>query len=103
MTLACESTPKVDTRKVPEVFPAAIVHVLEVVATELLLVVSETEIPPAGAGDAIDTVPVELAPEMTVVGLSFRLASGCGLPRVKFVDVADPVFPAASVATADRR
>jgi len=50
--------------------PAATVTVEGTVATEGLLLLSDTEIPPLGAAPVSFTVPVELAPPTTVLGMS---------------------------------
>ena len=55
----------------PEVLPCGTTTVAGTVAEELVLA-SVTEMPPAGAAAPIVTVPVEIPPPETVVGLSTR-------------------------------
>ena len=64
--------------KVPVVAPAAIVTLAGVVA-ELLLSDNVTTAPPLGAGPFNVTVPVELAPPVTVVGFRVKEVSAPGL------------------------
>jgi hypothetical protein len=56
--------------KVALVAPAGIVTVEGAVATEGLLLTSDTEIPPLGATPLSFTVPVEVLPPTTVVGVT---------------------------------
>jgi hypothetical protein len=64
------ATPLVVTVKVVDVLPAGTVTLAGTVAAELPLE-SVTTAPPVGAGELSVTVPVELAPPVTLVG--FRL------------------------------
>jgi hypothetical protein len=66
------------TTKVIEVFPAGIVTVAGTVAP-LSLLARVTTKPPVGAAAEIFTVPVEVLPPVTVVGLSVSDASAGGL------------------------
>jgi hypothetical protein len=63
-------TPKAVTVNVAEVEPAATVTDAGTVAADVSELVSETLEPPEGAGPLSVTVPVEVAPLVTVVGLS---------------------------------
>jgi hypothetical protein len=56
--------------KVALVAPAGIVAVEGALATEGLLLTSDTEIPPLGATPLSFTVPVEVLPPTTVVGVT---------------------------------
>jgi len=67
-----EVTPRLVTVKVPVVAPAAIVIVAGTVATAGVPEVKLTVRPPTGAGLLIVTVPVEVDPPGTDVGLSER-------------------------------
>ena len=60
---------------VARVCPAGIVTEVGTVATFVLLLLSRTTAPPAGAGAFSDTVPVLLLPPTTVLGLSVRDSS----------------------------
>ena len=68
--VAVEATPRVVTVKVADVLPAATVTLAGTVAAAVLLLLSVTETPPAGAAAFSRTVPVELLPPTTLVGLS---------------------------------
>jgi hypothetical protein len=68
-----EATLRLVTVNVPVVFPAATVTLAGTVAAAVLLLVSATEAPPVGAAALSVTVPVELAPPTTLVGLSDTL------------------------------
>ena len=62
-------TANVVTVKLAEVCPPGTLTMPGTVATDELLVASVTEIPPAGAGELRNTVPVALVPPRTLVGL----------------------------------
>jgi hypothetical protein len=64
-----EATPRDVTLKVADVDPAGTVTLAGTVATAVLLLVSTTEAPPVGAAPFKRTVPVELLPPTTLVGL----------------------------------
>jgi len=71
-------TPEVVIVNVTEVFPAATVAVAGTTA-EALSLLSDTTAPPVGAGLFSVSVPVELLPPTTLVGLTLtavRLATG---------------------------
>jgi hypothetical protein len=70
------------------VAPAATIAVPVTVATAVLLDVTVTIAPPVGAGPVRVTVPAELAPADTVVGLSERAeTSGAAIARVAFFEL----------------
>ncbi|PWB65156.1 MAG: hypothetical protein C3F14_05800, partial [Deltaproteobacteria bacterium] len=69
VTLLEEVTVFVVTWNVAVVEPAATTTVDGTVAVDVLLLVNDTEAPPAGAGPFSVTVPVETVPPFTVVGL----------------------------------
>ena len=69
--------------------PAATVTVEGTVATEGLLLLSDTEIPPLGAAPVSFTVPVELAPPTTVLGMSDSELN-TGAVTVSVADFTDP-------------
>jgi hypothetical protein len=76
-------TATVLTVKVALVLPLGTVTVAGTVAAEVLLLVSVTAVPPAGAGPLKVTVPWEAEPPVTLVGLSTRaLAAGGVTVRV---------------------
>lgn len=58
------------TEKLAEDFPAGTVTVFGTAATDGLELASVTTIPPAGAGPDSLTVPVEVEPPVTMMGLS---------------------------------
>ena len=60
------------TVKFAEVAPAGTVTLPGTVATEVLLLDSVTTAPPLGAAPLRVTVPVELLPPLTLVGLRLR-------------------------------
>jgi hypothetical protein len=62
-------TVNVVTVKLADVCPPGTVTMPGTLATDKLLVASVTEIPPAGAGELRNTVPVALVPPRTVVGV----------------------------------
>jgi hypothetical protein len=63
-------TADVVTVKVRLVLPAATVTLAGTVATDVLLLDSDTTVPPDGAAPVKVTVPCELLPPTTVVGLN---------------------------------
>ena len=78
VTAVLAVTDRVVTPKVALVAPAATVTVAGTVATLVLLLVSVTTAPPDGAARVRLTVPWELFPPATVVGLSAIEASDAG-------------------------
>ena len=62
-------TANVVTVKFAEVCPPGTLTMPGTLATARLLVASVTEIPPAGAGELKNTVPVAFVPPATVAGL----------------------------------
>jgi len=72
------TTVKVLTPNVVEVLPAGTVTEAGTVAAPVLLLCRETLAPPVGAGPVRVTVPVELAPPETEVGLSARAETVAG-------------------------
>jgi hypothetical protein len=64
--------------KVALVLPLATVTVAGTAATDLLLLDNETTAPPLGAGPLRVTVPVELLPPLTVVGLTLKELNSAG-------------------------
>jgi hypothetical protein len=67
-----EETATVVTVKVAVVLPAATVTEAGAVAAAVLLLDKETLIPPVGADEARVTVPVEVFPAVTEVGLRLK-------------------------------
>ena len=93
-------TVNVVTVKLAEVCPPGTLTTPGTVAAKRLLVASVTEIPPAGAGELRNTVPVAFVPPLTVVGLiviDWRSggAFGSGLTLTKI----DLVMPPALAKT----
>src|SRR5204862_8173451 len=62
-------TANVVTAKLAEVCPPGTLTMPGTVATARLLVASVTEIPPSGAGELRNTVPVAFVPPRTLVGV----------------------------------
>ena len=62
-------TAKVVTVKLAEVCPPGTLTMPGTFAAALLLVESVTEIPPEGAGELRNNVPVEFVPPLTLIGL----------------------------------
>ena len=71
----CAPTPSVVTVNVAEVLPAGTVTLAGTVAAAVLLLESVTTAPPVGAAPFSVTVPVELFPPTTVVGLIDKVES----------------------------
>jgi len=69
-TFVAADTALLLTVNVAEVAPAATVTEAGTVAAAVLLLVSATTAPPAGAAEPSFTVPVLLAPPATVIGFS---------------------------------
>ena len=69
LTTVCATTPLVVIAKLVLVEPAAMVTLPGTCATEILLLCKVILAPPAGAGPVSVTVPVELFPPTTVVGV----------------------------------
>ena len=69
-----DPTPTVETVKVAVVWPAATMTLPETAAAALLLA-RETAMPPVGAGPSSVTVPVDVLPPTTTVGLTVRVVS----------------------------
>ena len=78
MTVLFAVTEDVLTVNVALDAPAAMVTLAGTVATAVLLLVSDTTAPPAGAADVKVTVPVEALPPVTLVGLSDTAFSEAG-------------------------
>jgi hypothetical protein len=83
-------TEVVVTVNVALVAPAATVTLAGTVATEVLLLVSVTAAPPAGAAPFKVTVPVDEVPPVTLVGLSVTL-EGMGALTARFADFVVPL------------
>lgn len=93
-------TTLVFTVKVALVRPAATVTLLGTVATEVLLLESDTVTPPVGATPFRVTVPVDVLPPLTVVG--FRLvAESDGRVTVRFAFCVAPLNEAEILTEAD--
>ena len=82
-----EATGLVVTVKVAEVAPGATVTLVVTCAAAVLLLVRVTTAPPAGAGALRVTVPAEVVPPITEVGLSLTEVS------VKVVKFAAALLP----------
>jgi hypothetical protein len=65
-----DDTPRVVTVKEVDVLPAGTVTLAATVAAIRLLLLRVTDAPPAGAAALSRTVPVEILPPTTLVGLS---------------------------------
>jgi hypothetical protein len=89
LTVALAATGLVVIVNVALVAPAATVTFAGTCAAAVLLLVSVTAAPPAGATPFKVTVPVEEVPPVTLVGLSVTL-EGAGALTVKFVDFVVP-------------
>jgi hypothetical protein len=89
MTAVEAATALVLTGKVALVAPAATVTLPATVAAELLLD-SVTGAPPPGAGPLSVTVPVELLPPVTVVGLTLSELGMGGITVSEAVWLAPP-------------
>jgi hypothetical protein len=75
--------------KVALVAPEGTVTLEGTVATDGLLLLSDTEIPPLGAAPVSFTVPVELAPPTTELGMSDSELNA-GTVTVSVADLIDP-------------
>lgn len=82
----------VDTVKVAVVEPGATETLAGTVATAVALLESETDVPPAGAGPDIVTVPVDGEDPLTVVGFRLR-ALTTGAVTVKLAVLVTPRVP----------
>jgi hypothetical protein len=71
-------TETVLTVKVALVFPPGTVTLAGAVATDVLLLVSATTAPPEGAAPPSVTVPCEVFPPVTLVGLRLTALTGAG-------------------------
>lgn len=76
---AVAATGEVETVNVVDVRVAGTVTDAGTVAAAVLLLVSVTTIPPAGAAELMVTVPVEEVPPITVPGLRATWLTACGL------------------------
>ena len=90
-------TANVVTVKVADVCPPGTLTTPGTTATDELLVASVTEIPPAGAGELKNTVPVAFVPPATEAGLMLidckrGGAFGSGLTLTKIDFVTPPAF-----------
>ena len=90
MTAVEAATALVLTGKVALVAPAGTVTLPATVATAGLLLDSVTGAPPAGAGPFSLTVPVELLPPVTVVGLTLSELGMGGITVSEAVWLAPP-------------
>ena len=90
LTVALAATGVVVIVNVALVAPAATVTLAGTVAADVLLLVSVTAAPPAGAAPFKVTVPVDEVPSVTLVGLSVTL-EGIGALTVKFADLVVPL------------
>ena len=92
----------VETVKVAPVAPAGTVTLAGTVATPVLLLVNVTTVPPAGATSSIITVPCEVLPPLTEVGLSAKEAMVTGKGAGFTLSVADSVAPPAEAVKVTR-
>jgi hypothetical protein len=99
-TLLFEETRCVLTAKFALVFPAGTVTLDGTVATEVLLLESVTTAPPEGAAAVRVTVPVELFPPLTMVGLRVSEESVTADARVMVRDACAELDPRVAVITA---
>lgn len=76
--------------KVAVVWPAAIVTVAGTVATEVELLERFTTAPPVPAGALIVTVPIDVPPPVTKVGLRLKEARANGFSVSDAVFATDP-------------
>lgn len=88
------ATPNVVTVKVVEVLPAGTVTEVGTVAAAVLLLCRETDAPPVGDGPVSVTVPVEVLPPITLVGLRLKdvRLTGAGV-TVKVAVCVEPKEP----------
>jgi mycothiol-dependent nitroreductase-like protein len=93
-TSVVAATGVVVTVKVALVWPAGMVTLAGTVATEGLSLSSDITAPPAGAGPAGATVPVEGAPPLIEAGLKVGISSGGGVgtPILSFRPPNGPAF-----------
>jgi hypothetical protein len=105
-------TEVVATRKVAIAVPAATVTLAGTVATDVLLLTSETVVPPGGAGALKAALPVEELPPLTLVGFRVREESvpepGCTtvtfpLPPQEFVPRKSASRPSTAARPGRRR
>jgi len=99
-TLVSEDTRCVLTVKFALLFPAGTVMLDGTVATDVLLLESVTIAPPEGAAAVRVTVPVELFPPLTVVGLRVREESVTADAGVTVRDACAELDPRVAVITA---
>jgi hypothetical protein len=92
VTVVLDETVNVVMLKLAEVWPAGTVTMPGALATALLLVARVTDLPPAGAGELRNTVPVAFVPPLTLVGLMVRdcksggaFGSGVTVTKIDFV------------------
>ena len=90
LTVAFAATGVVVTVNVALVAPAATVTFAGTCAAAVLLLVSATAAPPAGAAPLKVTVPVEEIPPVTLDGLKLR-PEGIGALTVRFADFVVPL------------
>ena len=83
----------VETVKVALWAPAGTVTLAGTVATPVLLLVNVTTVPPGGATSSSITVPCEVLPPLTEVGLSANRPTPTGEGAGFTLSVADPVAP----------
>ena len=91
------------TVKVALVAPAGTVTLAGTVAAAVLLLASVTTIPPLGAGPLRVTVPVEVLPPVTLVGLRLTPDTVTAAEAGFTVSVADRVTPPAVAEIVDGR
>jgi hypothetical protein len=99
-TLVFEETRCVLTAKFALVFPAGTVTLDGTVATDVLPLESVTTAPPEGAAAVRVTVPVELFPPLTLVGLRVSEESVTADAGVMVSDACAELDPRADVITA---
>jgi hypothetical protein len=95
-TVVSDDTELVNTVNVAVVCPAGITTV-DVTDAALLSTASETDVPPAGAGASMVTVPVAVAPDVIVDGLTTRLLTWARV-SVSVVDLVPPAVVAEILA-----
>jgi hypothetical protein len=92
----------VETVKVALWAPAGTVTLAGTVATPVLLLLNVTTVPPAGATSSSITVPCEVLPPWTEVGLSANVAGVTGKGAGFTLSVADSAAPPAEAVMATR-